>query len=76
MTPVASWSPADYHHARLACHTAWVKTQPQYVIPGLLDELDRSEVARAAECPAVASDLSSPPNPAAFSPSRGRRARA
>lgn len=40
MTPVASWSPVDYYHAHLACHRAWLDTQPQFVIPGLLDALD------------------------------------
>lgn len=40
MTPVASWSPVDYYHAHLACHRAWLDTQPQLVIDGWADALD------------------------------------
>jgi hypothetical protein len=52
---------ARYHEARLAAYRAWANSQPQQVIPGLLDGLDRSEVARAEGASAAASDLSNPP---------------
>lgn len=37
-------SEARYHQARLACHRAWASTQPQYVIPGVLEEVDARTV--------------------------------
>lgn len=39
MTPAASWR-IDFQVAFLRAHRAWLATQPQYVIPGLLDALD------------------------------------
>lgn len=34
---------ARYHRASRACHRAWLASQPQYVIPGLLDGLDEPQ---------------------------------
>ena len=31
---------ARYYRATRGCHRAWVATQPQYVIPGVLDAAD------------------------------------
>ena len=31
---------ARYYRASRACHRAWVSTQPQYVIPGVLEQVD------------------------------------
>lgn len=62
MTPVAHEIP--YYRASRAAHRAWLATQPQHVIPGLLDELDSTEVERAASPDAAAASVvSSPPGP-------------
>lgn len=44
MTPVQSWSPADYYQASRLCRDMWIGTQPQYVIPGVLDAADAGAV--------------------------------
>jgi hypothetical protein len=46
VTPPAAhgWDPGDYYTAVRDAHRAWVATQPQYVIPGLLDALDERDV--------------------------------
>ena len=35
---------ARYYRATRGCHRAWVATQPQYVIPGVLDAADAGAV--------------------------------
>ena len=55
MTPVASWSPADYYQASRAARRAWERTQPQMQ----LDVLEDGQVKRAAGLPAAACSSSS-----------------
>jgi len=33
---------ARYYRASRSCHTAWANGQPQYVIPGVLDQVEPS----------------------------------
>lgn len=40
MNAAASWSPADYFRASRSAHRAWANSAPQYVIPGVLEEVD------------------------------------
>lgn len=50
VTPVASWSPVDYHHAFNRCREAWEATSPQMTITGwaaMLDGLDEARTGAA-----------------------------
>jgi hypothetical protein len=44
LTPAVGWTEHHYWQARHDCERAWISTQPQYVIPGVLDELDAGAV--------------------------------
>lgn len=47
MTPAAHWSPAMGMAAIRRAHRAWANSQPQFVIPGLLDGLDGPSLTAA-----------------------------
>lgn len=40
MVPACSWSPEDYYTASRRAHRAWAATQPQQVLPGVLEAAD------------------------------------
>ena len=54
MTPAVGWTENAYWQARRSCHRAWVDTQPQYVIPGVLDAADAGAVRCVEPAPRLA----------------------
>lgn len=66
MTPVASWSPQDYYTASRHARRAWLATQPQLVMEGVLDAADTG-----TPLPGSVGSIERVPNPTSPLP-RGR----
>lgn len=56
---------ARYYRASRSAHRAWCRSQPQYVIPGVLEEVDATR-ADTSSWSAAASISSSAPVPLSF----------